>query len=57
MLDTPAIGCAKSILVGQHGPLADERGSTADLIDRGEVVGTALRLRPLYHPSTSPWAT
>jgi deoxyribonuclease V len=52
MLETPAIGCAKSILVGRHGPLADERDSTADLIDRGEVVGTALRLRagvaPVY---------
>lgn len=52
MLDTPSIGCAKSILVGRHGPLADERGSSAELIDRGETVGVALRLRagvaPVY---------
>jgi deoxyribonuclease V len=50
MLDTPAIGCAKSILVGRHGPLVDERGAKADLIDRGEIVGTALRLRAGVSP-------
>jgi deoxyribonuclease V len=52
MLDTPSIGCAKSILVGRHSPLAGERGSSAELIDRGEIVGVALRLRagvaPVY---------
>jgi deoxyribonuclease V len=50
MLGIPSIGCAKSILVGRHGPLADERGSTAELIDRGEVVGVALRLRAAVSP-------
>jgi deoxyribonuclease V len=50
MLDTPSIGCAKSILVGRHGALDDDRGSTADLIDRGETVGVALRLRPAVSP-------
>jgi deoxyribonuclease V len=52
MLDTPSIGCSKSVLVGRYEPLADERGSSADLIDRNEIVGTALRLRagvaPVY---------
>jgi deoxyribonuclease V len=52
MLDTPTIGCSKSILVGRHGPLAEERGASADLIDRGELVGVAVRLRagvaPVY---------
>jgi deoxyribonuclease V len=51
-LDIPSIGSAKSLLVGRHGPLADEPGATAELIDRGEVVGVALRTRrgvnPLY---------
>ena len=52
MLGMPTVGCSKSILVGRHGPLAPERGATADLIDRGEVVGVAVRLRagvaPVY---------
>ena len=50
MLGIPSIGCAKSILVGRHGPLADERGSTAELVDGGEVVGVALRLRAAVSP-------
>jgi deoxyribonuclease V len=50
LLGTPSIGCSKSILVGRHGPLADERGSSAELIDRGEVVGAALRLRAAVAP-------
>jgi deoxyribonuclease V len=52
LLDIPSIGCAKSILVGEHGPLAPEAGSTAWLVDRGERVGAALRtragVRPIY---------
>ena len=50
MLGTPSIGCAKSILVGRHGPLSTDRGATADLIDRTEIVGTALRLREAVSP-------
>lgn len=48
----PTIGCAKSILVGEHGPLGSERGSTAPLEHKGEVVGMAVRTRsgvaPIY---------
>jgi deoxyribonuclease V len=51
-LDLPTIGCAKSILIGEHGELGRERGSLAPLRDGGEVVGAALRtrtaVRPLY---------
>jgi deoxyribonuclease V len=50
MLDVPSIGCAKSILVGHHAPLGAERGSTAPLIDRGEVVGMAVRTRSNVQP-------
>jgi len=50
MLGIPSIGCAKSILVGRHGPLPPERGATSDLVDRGEVVGTAVRLRDGVSP-------
>ena len=51
-LDTPAIGCAKSILCGKHGPVGERVGSHAELLDRGEVVGAALRtkigVKPIY---------
>jgi len=41
----PSVGCAKTILVGTHAPLARERGARAPLVDKGEVVGAAIRLR------------
>ena len=48
----PTIGCAKSVLVGEYDILGEERGSTADLVHKGEVIGLALRSRqgvkPLY---------
>ncbi|HOG46736.1 MAG TPA: deoxyribonuclease V [Anaerolineae bacterium] len=45
LLDRPSVGCAKSRLVGSHGEVGDEPGSWAELVDRGEVVGAALRTR------------
>jgi deoxyribonuclease V len=52
LLDLPAIGCAKSVLVGRHGRLGSRRGATADLVDGTEVIGRALRtrdgVRPVY---------
>ena len=50
LFDVPSIGCAKSILIGTHGPLADERGATAPLVHKGEVVGMAVRTRPRVKP-------
>lgn len=51
-LDLPTIGCAKSILIGEHDELAQERGSVALLRDGGETVGAAVRtragVRPVY---------
>jgi deoxyribonuclease V len=48
----PSIGCAKSILIGTHGELGRERGSTAPLRDGDEVIGMAVRTRdgvtPVY---------
>ncbi|HET6231707.1 MAG TPA: deoxyribonuclease V [Longimicrobiaceae bacterium] len=48
----PTIGCGKSILIGKHGELGPERGATAELVDKGEVVGMAVRTRagckPVY---------
>lgn len=52
LLGRPSVGCAKSILVGRHGPLASRRGATSLLVDNGETVGAAVRTRdgvaPLY---------
>lgn len=50
LLDVPSVGCAKSLLVGTHGPLGEERGATAEILHRGEVVGAALRTRPGVKP-------
>lgn len=51
VLDVPTIGCAKSILCGKvEGELGDEAGSIAPLVDRGEVVGMALRTRARCQP-------
>jgi deoxyribonuclease V len=50
LFDVPSIGCAKSVLVGRHGPLGEERGSTAELVHRGEVVGVAVRTRTGVKP-------
>jgi deoxyribonuclease V len=50
MLGVPSVGCAKSILVGRHGPLEPGQGAAADLVDRGEIVGVALRLRAGVSP-------
>lgn len=50
--DIPAIGVAKTRLVGRHEPPADERGAWSPLLDKGEVIGAVLRTRvgvkPLY---------
>lgn len=48
--DVPSIGCAKSLLVGEHGPLGEERGATAPIVHRGETVGVALRTRAGVKP-------
>jgi deoxyribonuclease V len=48
----PSIGCAKSLLVGRHDPVPDERGAYVPLTQRGEQIGVVLRTRvgvkPLY---------
>lgn len=55
LLDRPTIGCAKSLLVGGHGPLGEKAGSWTPLLDEkagGEWIGAALRtrqnVRPIY---------
>jgi len=51
-LNTPTVGCAKSILCGRHEPVGTEANSHTELIDHEEVVGAALRtktgIKPIY---------
>lgn len=50
-LDLPAIGCAKSILVGRPATeLAPEAGACVDLVWKGEVVGSVVRTRTGVQP-------
>ncbi|WP_416674586.1 deoxyribonuclease V [Egbenema bharatensis] len=52
LTNLPAIGVAKSLLVGQHETVSDEKGAWQPLKHQGEVIGVALRTRsktkPLY---------
>ncbi|MFQ5890509.1 MAG: deoxyribonuclease V [Gemmatimonadota bacterium] len=50
LTDTPAIGVAKSLLVGHHAPLPPERGASRRLVDGEETVGMALRTRSNVKP-------
>lgn len=51
-LDLPTVGCAKSRLVGEHKPLAMEKGACQWLTIHGRRVGAVLRTRagtsPVY---------
>lgn len=49
-LGIPAIGCAKSRLVGKFDEPAAERGSRTPLLDRNEAVGAVLRTRSSVRP-------
>jgi deoxyribonuclease V len=51
VLDVATIGCAKTILCGRiEGDLGEEAWASAPLVDRGEMVGVALRTRARCHP-------
>jgi deoxyribonuclease V len=49
-LQRPTIGCGKTLLCGRYGPLPEEKGSAAPLVDRGETIGVALRTRTAKNP-------
>lgn len=50
LLDTPTIGLAKTPLVGEYREVGRRRGDWAPLIDRGRVVGAAVRTREGTRP-------
>jgi deoxyribonuclease V len=45
LTDLASIGVAKSLLTGRHAPVGAARGDWQPLLDKGEVVGAALRTR------------
>ncbi len=49
-LEIPTIGVAKSVLTGCFDNVGEERGSTAPLRSRGEVIGMAVRTRDDVSP-------
>ena len=52
LLNTPTIGCAKSLLCGSHETPSIEPGSYTEVVDKGEIIGIALRtkrgVKPVY---------
>jgi len=46
----PTLGVGKSILVGRHDAIPQEKGAWQPLIHRGDIVGAALRTRPNVSP-------
>ena len=50
LFDKPTIGCAKSLLVGEHAEPGSEAGSAAPLYFHGERVGMVLRTRDHVKP-------
>jgi len=50
LLDLPAIGCAKSRLIGTHGELAGAGGSAVPLVYGGRAVGMVVRTREGVKP-------
>jgi deoxyribonuclease V len=52
LADIPAIGVAKTRLIGEHEQVPEERGAWRPLLDRDELVGAVLRtqtrVKPIY---------
>lgn len=52
IVNIPTIGVAKSLLIGNHEEVPEQRGSWQPLINKGETIGAVLRTRmgtkPLY---------
>lgn len=50
LMQTPTLGCAKSLLTGKYSEPANEPGSTTDLIHQNEVVAKVLRTKRNVKP-------
>ncbi|MEO7022378.1 MAG: deoxyribonuclease V [Ktedonobacteraceae bacterium] len=49
-IDTPTIGCAKSLFIGTYEPVGEAVGDWSPLIDRHETIGAVLRTRAKVKP-------
>jgi deoxyribonuclease V len=50
IINRPTLGCAKSVLVGKYEEPKAEQGNWTELIDKGEVVGAAVRTKTNVQP-------
>ena len=50
LLDLPAIGVAKSRLIGTHKPVPERKGSWVPLMDHNDLIGAAMRSRDGTNP-------
>ena len=50
LLDRPTIGCAKSLLCGEHDLVPESPGGFAEIRDGGNVIGAALRTKAAVKP-------
>jgi deoxyribonuclease V len=50
ILDKPSIGCAKSLLCGHCEQVDIGAGAHAEIVDKGEVIGAAVRTRTDTEP-------
>lgn len=46
----PAFGCGKSVLVGEFNELSPQKGSFSYMMDKGEIIGAALRTQKGVNP-------
>ena len=50
VMNTPTLGCAKSLLTGKYEEPAPEAGAMSDLVLKGEVIGKVLRTKKNVNP-------
>ncbi len=50
LLGLPAIGCAKTRLVGSHAPVGEKRGERTEMVYQNRQVGAVLRTRERIKP-------
>ncbi|HVF88640.1 MAG TPA: deoxyribonuclease V [Blastocatellia bacterium] len=50
LTNTPALGCAKTVLVGKYTEPDGRAGSHSDMVHRGETVGAAVRTKDRVSP-------
>jgi deoxyribonuclease V len=49
-LQKPTVGCGKTLLIGRYGELGQEKGSFSELVDKGQIIGAAVRTRTATNP-------